>query len=80
MTIRNIPLYVRNVDEVAFTGKDGKTITFYEGYFGYDEFDSFIKCVCNKKVSDGVYNCACKVEFDFNKKSTKVKVFIGTNV
>lgn len=80
MTLRNVKINVREVKEKSFITKDGETIKFIEGYFGGDEFDTFTKFSCNKVVSDGVYNCALKVDFDFNKKVTKVKVFIGDNV
>lgn len=79
MTVRAIKLHIRGAQEKSFKNTKGEEISFKEAYVGGDEFDSFTKVTINKVVPDGVYNCALKVDFDFEKKSTKVRVYVANN-
>ena len=79
MTIRGIDLNIRGAQEKTFKNKDGEDIAFKEAYVGGDEFDSFTKVTINKVVPDGVHKCALKVDYDFEKKCTKVRVYVAGN-
>lgn len=80
MVIKNLELYVTKSSEIEYTREDGTKGKYTVARFAYEEFDTPFQASCSKKVTDGKYKCALKLERDFDKKKDKIYVYVGEHM
>lgn len=76
MVARNVKLYVFDAHEESFTNKDNEVIKFNNCKIKGDDFDNYYKISCDKVVSDGWYNTAIRIQYDFEKKKDVIKLYV----
>lgn len=77
MVIKNLKLKVSNAKVIEYEREDKTKGSYTVARFASEEFDNPFQASCSKAVKDGIYNCALKLERDFDKKKDKIYFYVG---
>ena len=76
MVIRDFKVHVFDAKEETFVNKNGETVKFCNCKIKGDIYDNYYKINCDKVVPDGVYTCALRLQYDFEKKKDIIKLYV----